>query len=152
MTNTQLRELLQHLDTNKDGVVDAGEFLDAMRRHEDSMTSTTPRSEKSPYDTRVPEQNILYTTPYSGGGGSVHGSVRGGGGLSPIRSLHSSRGSSFGESSSQRRHHLREELTGGGGGAILSPGRMRRASASPFTATTELEHSNEKAAKPGWKR
>ncbi len=46
MSPQALRELLNHLDANGDGVVDAGEFLDAMRFHEEQMQATPDRQSR----------------------------------------------------------------------------------------------------------
>jgi hypothetical protein len=130
MSNTQLRELLQHLDANGDGVVDAGEFLDAMRRHEQSMGTPLKGSDEHYFDS-TPGSNSRIRRD------------------SPIRSLRRSRviDSNNGSPSRNRRH--REELMGGGGGSLLSPSRLRRASYSPGRVSLNNSQRGGNPSSPG---
>ena len=152
MSNTQLKDLLTHLDANGDGVVDAGEFLDAMRRHEESMQGTPAKGIEYVEGDRLQHSRLSSsggsvgfgsssrrTSPFDGrrSGGNSSGS--------PIRSLTGSRGSTG------TPRHSREELMGGGGGSLLSPSRTRRASyVSP--RSTDKDVMTQDDLKPEWKR
>ena len=176
MTNHQLKDLLKHLDANGDGVVDAGEFLDAMRRHEESMQPTPAKSDRyhsrmqppPPASPFVGTKSLKHSPPERRGGGGESGGE--GGGVfsrlkgsgtsrsSPIRSLTGSgrRGGS-GERSNPSPSRMHRELAGGGGGSLLSPSRARRASyvGTPNSPRSGgLNFSSDKdgsGQKPQWK-
>jgi len=134
MSNTQLKDLLNHLDANNDGVVDAGEFLDAMRRHEESMQPTPSKGGN---------QMMMNVNDFTIGGSNT-----------PIRSLRGSRNSNRSGGGSggggRRIEDLhRHELRGGGGGSLLSPSRNQRAS---YLGGSPSDEEGSSGKQPQWKR
>lgn len=88
MSPAQLRDLLNHLDANGDGVVDAGEFLEAMRLHEEQMKPTPTKSPQQASSSlgapRVRQRASPIRQPrmrvYGNAGGDLLSPVAGGGG------------------------------------------------------------------------
>ena len=124
LVKKEVDEALERFDANGDGVVDAGEFLEAMRLHEEQMKPT-------PTKKVIPQQPIVQ-------------------GASPIRQPRmknnlNADGSRASPSKRQNRITADARVSGWGGGDLLSP-------VAAGSAGRNRNNSGRQTEKPKWRR